>query len=139
MPGPELRSRPRALRRHMRQEEFSLKTVFLGALSALGLGLLLALGCAVTIQFSSMDERIAEYVVDAGSFLVLGVTAFLVGRRVRNHGLAYGASVGAVYCLAGTLLGLAFLSGAFQIGRFLIRFVLLVLTGAAGSILGVNL
>lgn len=139
MPGPEIRSWSWTLRRRMRQEEFSLRTVLLGALSALGFGLLLALGCAVTIQFSSLDERILEYVVDAGSFLVLGVTAFLVGKRVRNHGLAYGASMGGVYCLAGTLLGLAFPPNSFQIGKFLIRFVLLVLTGTAGSILGVNL
>ncbi|HHY35606.1 MAG TPA: TIGR04086 family membrane protein [Firmicutes bacterium] len=138
MPDPDPRSRTWTLRRHMRQEGFSLKTVFLGALSALGLGLLLALGSAVAIQLSSLDERIPEYLVDVGSFLVLGVTAFFVGRRVRNHGLAYGASIGAVYCLAGTLLGLAFPSGSFHIAGFLVRFVLLVLTGAVGSILGVN-
>lgn len=123
----------------MRQEEFSFKAVFLGALCALALGLVLALGSAVAIQLSSLDERIPEYVVDAGSFLVLGVTALFVGRRVKNHGLAYGASIGAVYCLIGTLLALALSPGTLHIGSFLVRFVLLVLTGAVGSILGVNL
>lgn len=139
MPDLGVRTRAWTLRKHMRQEEFSFKTAFLGALGALGLGLLLALASAVAIQLSSLDERIPEYAMDAGSFLVLGVTAFFVGRRVRNHGLAYGASIGALYCLVGTLLGLAFPSESLRITAFLFRLVLLVLTGAVGSILGVNL
>jgi putative membrane protein (TIGR04086 family) len=137
---PEIAARTRTWmpRRRIKQEEFTLKIVFLGALGALALGAMLALGSALVVQLTALDERVLEYVMDAGSFVVLGLTTFFIGRHVGNHGLLYGVSVGLVYSVSGALLGLVLLRAPVRIVSLFARSFLLMLTGALGSILGVN-
>ena len=65
--------------------------------------------------------------------------AFLAGRRSARHGRRHGAAEGA---LCGFVLVLLWLCGAALFGEtpdsFLLRIIVLPLSGAAGGILGVN-
>lgn len=105
----------------------------------MAVGLLLALVCSVILRLSPVDEKVLDRVVDVGSFVALGLTTFAVGRRVRTHGLMYGAAIGLAYCAGRVFLGLALPSVSFKPGTLLVRLLLLVLVGSCAGVLGVNL
>lgn len=105
---------------------------------ALALAIVLALAASTVVYVTSLDERVLSWVVDVGSFVILGLSSFITAKRQERHGLAYGLTIGGFYAavtlVAGGLLFPPFLG----FGAFLKRLGFSLLAGACGGILGVN-
>lgn len=117
---------------------FSLRIAGGGLLRALLLVVVLILLASTVVYFTSLDERILQWVVNAGSFAVLGVAAFLTARREGQHGLLYGVAIGAGYAVLTAIIGTLLFPPFMGLGAFAKRLGFSVLAGACGGILGVN-
>ncbi len=128
--GWATRSRPR--------EGFSPRAAGGGLFWAVVMALLLVVVAATVVYFSSLDERVLSWVVNLGSFLVLGWAAFVTARRQASHGLLYGVAIGAGYALVTLLFGSLLFPPFVGVAAFLKRLGFAVVAGACGGILGVN-
>lgn len=117
---------------------FSLRMAGGGVLRAILLAVVLVLLASTVVYFTHLDERVLHWVVNIGSFAVLGIASFFTARKEGKYGLVYGVAIGAGYAfltlIIGTLLFPPF-TGAIA---FLRRLGFCVLAGACGGILGVN-
>lgn len=105
---------------------------------ALGMALALVLLGATVVYFTSLDERILTWLVNLGSFVIVGLAAFLTARRQMSHGLVYGLAIGAVYAVVTLLIGTVLFPPFIGFVPFLKRLGFCILAGACGGILGVN-
>lgn len=119
-------------------EGFSLKVAGGGVLWAVVLALVLALLASGVVYVTSLDERVLTWVVNAGSFVILGLSSFFTARRQEKHGLVYGLAIGGCYALLMLVVGGLIFPPFLGIGPFLKRLGFSVLAGACGGILGVN-
>ncbi len=117
---------------------FSTRAAGGGVLRALGMAIALVLLGATVVYFTSLDERILTWLVNLGSFVIVGLAAFLTARRQMSHGLVYGLAIGAVYALVTVLIGSVLFPPFIGFVAFLKRLGFCILAGACGGILGVN-
>lgn len=117
---------------------FSLAMCARGLLESIGIALVLAFLASVVVYVSSFDERVMNWVVNAGSFLAVGVASFVTARRAESHGLAYGLAVGSSYALVTLLLGTVFFPPFVGITVAAKRLGFCMLAGACCGVLGVN-
>ncbi len=120
------------------EEGFSLKVAGKGVLWAVGLAALLAVVASGVVYMSSLDERILSWVVDVGSFAILGLSSFVTARRQAGYGLVYGLAIGAGYAVVTLVIGAVFFRPLPGFGVFLKRLGFSLLAGAIGGIVGVN-
>ncbi|HHY45468.1 MAG TPA: TIGR04086 family membrane protein [Firmicutes bacterium] len=120
------------------EEGFSLRVAGVGVLWAVGLAALLAVVASGVVYVTSLDERVLSWVVDVGSFAILGISSFVTARRQAGYGLVYGLAVGVGYALITLLVGAVFFRPLPGFGVFLKRLGFSLLAGAIGGILGVN-
>jgi len=119
-------------------EGFSLRVAGGGVFRAILLAVILVLLASTVVYFSHLDERILQWVVNAGSFVVLGVASFVTARKEGRHGLLYGVAIGAGYAIVALVLGTLLFPPFAGMTTFLKRLGFSVLAGACGGILGVN-
>jgi len=117
---------------------FSLRVAGGGVLRAVLLAVLLVLLAATVVYFTHLDERILQWVVNLGSFAVLGAASFLTARKEGKHGLLYGVVIGAGYAVLTLIIGALVFPPFAGFAAFLKRLGFSVLAGACGGILGVN-
>jgi putative membrane protein (TIGR04086 family) len=117
---------------------FSLRVAGGGVLWAVGLAALLAVLASGVVYVTSLDERVLSWVVDVGSFAILGLSSFVTARRQAGYGLVYGLAIGGGYALITLLMGALFFRPLPGFGVFLKRLGFSLLAGAIGGILGVN-
>ncbi|MGI6661922.1 MAG: TIGR04086 family membrane protein [Bacillota bacterium] len=120
------------------EEGFSLRVAGGGVLWAVGLAALLAVLASGVVYVTSLDERVLSWVVDVGSFAILGLSSFVTARRQAGYGLVYGLAIGGGYALITLLMGALFFRPLPGFGVFLKRLGFSLLAGAIGGILGVN-
>lgn len=120
------------------EEGFSLRVAGGGVLWAVGLAALLAVLASGVVYVTSLDERVLSWVVDVGSFAILGLDSFVTARRQAGYGLVYGLAIGGGYALITLLMGALFFRPLPGFGVFLKRLGFSLLAGAIGGILGVN-
>ena len=118
--------------------EFSPRAAAVGVLWALGLAVLLAGVASGVVYVTDMDDRVLAWVVDLGSFLILGLVALSTARRQGHHGLAYGLSIGGAYAVLSLLVGALLFPPFVGFVQASKRLGFSVLSGAIGGILGVN-
>ncbi len=119
-------------------EGFSLKVAGGGVFKAILLAVILVLTASTVVYFTHLDERILQWVVNAGSFIVLGVASFVTARREGRHGLLYGIAIGAGYAVLTLVFGTLLFPPFAGVTTFLKRLGFSVLAGVCGGILGVN-
>lgn len=119
-------------------EAFSLRLAGGGVLRAVLLAAALTLLASTVVYFTDLDERILQWAVNAGSFVVLGAASFVTARRAGRHGLLYGTAIGVFYSAVTLVLGLLLFPPFMGLTAFLKRLGFSVLAGACGGVLGVN-
>ncbi len=119
-------------------EGFSPKAAGGGVLRAIAMAVVLALCAAATVYFTGLDERVLSWVVNFGSFVVLGLAAFITARKQASHGLFYGACIGVGYAVLTLLLGTLLFPPFVGFSPFLKRLGFSAIAGVSGGILGVN-
>ncbi len=124
--------------RNRADEGFSAKSAGGGVIWAIVLAVTLVLIAATVVYFSSLDERILSWVVNIGSFLALGVAAFITSRKTQSHGLVYGLVIGLGYAVVSLVLGTLLFPPFVGFVAFLKRLGFSTVSGACGGILGVN-
>ncbi len=117
---------------------FSTRAASGGVLRALGMAVVLVLLGAAIVYFTSLDERVLTWLVNLGSFIIVGLAAFLTARRQMSHGLIYGLAIGAAYALITMLIGSVLFPPFIGFVAFLKRLGFCSVAGACGGILGVN-
>ncbi len=117
---------------------FSLRVAGGGVLRAILLAVVLVLLAATVVYFTHLDERVLQWVVNAGSFGLLGIASFFTARREGKHGLYYGIAIGAGYAVLTQIIGAVAFPPFAGFAVFLKRLGFSVLAGACGGILGVN-
>lgn len=125
-------------RNRVADESFSLRAAGGGVLRAVLLAVVLVLLASTVVYFTHLDERVLQWVVNVGSFVVLGVASFVTARREGRHGLLYGVAIGAGYAVLTLLLGTVLFPPFSGATLFLKRLGFSVAAGACGGILGVN-
>lgn len=135
---PGRRSGGRWSSRKRMEEGFSLRVAGGGIAWAVGLAVILALVASGVVYVTSLDERILSWVVDVGSFIILGLSAFVTARRQAGYGLVYGLAIGGGYAVITLVVGALFFPPVPGFGVFLKRLGFSLLAGAIGGILGVN-
>src|SRR5690554_2148616 len=103
------------------EEGFSLRVAGGGVLWAVGLAALLAVLASGVVYVTSLDERVLSWVVDVGSFAILGLISFVTARRQAGYGLVYGLAIGGGYALITLLMGALFFRPLPGFGVFLKR------------------
>lgn len=122
-----------------RQDEaFSLRVAGGGVLGAVAMAVILTLLASAVVYFTSLDELILQWVVNAGSFAVLAFASFLTARRAGKHGLLYGIAIGGAYAVITLVVALFLFPPFMGATAFLKRLGFSILSGACGGILGVN-
>ncbi len=117
---------------------FSLRVAGGGILRAILLAVLLTLLASTVVYFTHLDERILQWVVNAGSFVVLALASFMTARKEGRHGLLYGIAIGVGYAILTLIIGTLLFPPFSGVTTFLKRLGFSVLAGACGGILGVN-
>jgi len=117
---------------------FSARAAGGGVVRALGMAVVLVLLGATIVYFTSLDERILTWLVNLGSFVIVGLAAFLTARKQMSHGLVYGLAIGAAYALITVLAGTVLFPPFIGFVAFLKRLGFCLVAGACGGILGVN-
>lgn len=117
---------------------FSLSAAGAGIGYAIVLAVILTVVASTVLYFTELDEGLLYVVVNAGSFVVLGLAAYITACRAQSHGLLYGLSIGLGYSLLTLVVGLIFFPPFLGFGAFAKRLGFSLLAGAAGGILGVN-
>lgn len=117
---------------------FSLRVAGGGVFRAILLAVVLVLLASTVVYFTHLDERVLQWVVDAGSFAVLGIASFVTARREGKYGLLYGVVIGAGYAVLTLIIGTLLFPPFSGVATFLKRLGFSVLAGACGGILGVN-
>lgn len=120
------------------EEGFSMKAAGGGVLTAVALAVALALLASGVVYVTSLDERILSWVVDAGSFVILGFSSFIIARRQERFGLAYGLAIGGCYAVASLVIGGLLFPPFPGVGAFIRRLGFSLVAGACGGIFGVN-
>ena len=138
MANPPVRGRPSKWRSRETSEGFSLRTTGGGVLRAVVLAAILVVVASTVVYFTHLDERILQWAVNAGSFLVLGVSAFVTARREGRYGLLYGLAIGVGYAIVTSAIGAVLFPPFGGAIPFLKRLGFSALAGAFGGILGVN-
>lgn len=117
---------------------FSARATGAGVLRAIVLAVAMVLAAATVVYFTQLDERVLQWVVNAGSFVILGVASFFTARKEGKYGFMYGVAIGAGYALVTLVIGALVFPPIIGVGTFLRRLGFSVLAGACGGILGVN-
>lgn len=117
---------------------FSLSTAAGGIGWSIFLALLLVLLSSAVVYFTRLDERVLSWVVNFGSFLVLGFASFLTARRTQSHGFLYGAVIGLSYAVLTMVVGTILFPPFAGMLTFVKRLIFAVIAGICGGILGVN-
>lgn len=138
MATPPVRSRASRWRSREKEEGFSLRTTGGGVLRAVVLAIVLVAVASTVVYFTHLDERILQWAVNAGSFVVLGASAFITTRREGRYGLLYGLAIGAGYAVVTSVVGAVLFPPFSGAVPFLKRLGFSALAGACGGILGVN-
>lgn len=120
------------------EQGFSIKKAGAGIVCSLFLAILLSFLAAGTLYFTNLDERALSWVVNVGSFVVVGLASFVTAKRAQSHGLLYGAVIGVGYAVLTFVIGSLVFPPLMGISAFLKRLSFSVLAGASGGILGVN-
>ncbi len=120
------------------QEGFSVRATGAGITRALIMAIALVLIGAAVVFFTNLDERVLTWLVNLGSFVIVGLAAFLTARRQMTHGLIYGLAIGGAYALLTLLIGTVVFPPFIGFVPFLRRLGFCLLAGACGGILGVN-
>jgi len=120
------------------EQGFSIKRAGTGIVCSLFLAILLSFLAAGTLYFTNLDERALSWVVNVGSFVVVGLASFVTAKRAQSHGLLYGAVIGVGYAVLTFVIGSLVFPPLMGISVFLKRLGFSVLAGASGGILGVN-
>jgi putative membrane protein (TIGR04086 family) len=124
--------------RHKVEESFSVSMVGKGVGYALFMAVLLILLASAVVYLTKLEESIVYWVVNIGSFAILGLASFVTARRARRYGLVYGAAIGASYAIITCLVGAILYPPFIGFGALLKRIGFCVLAGACGGVLGVN-
>ncbi|HHX27853.1 MAG: TIGR04086 family membrane protein [Bacillota bacterium] len=120
------------------EEGFSMRVAGRGVVWAVGLAVVLALLASGVVYVTSLDERILSWVVDVGSFVILGLSSFVTARRQAGYGLVYGLAIGGGYAVITLFTGALLFPPVPGFGVFVRRLGFSLLAGAIGGILGVN-
>ncbi|HHT85635.1 MAG: TIGR04086 family membrane protein [Bacillota bacterium] len=129
---------PRWSQRHKVEEGFLVSLVGKGVGYALFMAVLLILLASAVVYLTRLEESIVYWVVNIGSFAILGLASFITARRARRHGLVYGVAIGASYAIITVLVGAILYPPFIGVGALLRRIGFCVLAGACGGVLGVN-
>jgi len=124
--------------KHRAEDRFSFSMAGRGVGYALLLAVLLIVLAATAVYLTKLEESIVYWVVNIGSFIILGLASFITARKARRHGLAYGVAIGGSYALLTCLIGAIAYPPFIGIGALLKRIGFSVLAGACGGVLGVN-
>ena len=119
-------------------EGFSLTVAAGGLGRSLVLDLLLVLLSSAAVYFTSLDERVLSWVVNFGSFLILGFASFLTARRTQSHGFIYGMVIGLSYAALTMLVGTLLFPPFPGLAVFWKRLLFSLVAGVCGGIFGVN-
>ncbi|MGI6631484.1 MAG: TIGR04086 family membrane protein [Bacillota bacterium] len=119
-------------------EGFSVKAAGGGVMWAAVMALALALVASGVVYVTSLDERILSWVVDVGSFVILGLSSFITARRQARYGLGYGLAIGGAYAVVSQIVGGLLFPPFPGFAAFLKRLGFSLFAGAIGGILGVN-
>ncbi len=120
------------------EESFSVAMVGKGIGYALLMAVLLIVVASAVVYLTKLEESIVYWVVNIGSFAILGLASFITARRARRYGLLYGAAIGASYALITGLMGAILYPPFIGMVAFLKRIGFCLLAGACGGVLGVN-
>ncbi len=135
---PGIKKNSRWSSKARKEEAFSLQTAGGGVARAVLLAVALVLAVSLIVYYTRLDERVLQWVVNAGSFVVLGISSFLTARKEGKYGLWYGCAIGAGYAVVTLVVGAVFFPPFAGFVAFLKRLGFSVLAGACGGILGVN-
>ena len=114
-------------------EGFSVKAAGGGVMWAAVMALALALVASGVVYVTSLDERILSWVVDVGSFVILGLSSFITARRQARYDWAARHR----RCVMWHLRSAAYCSSVSGFGVPK-RLGFSLFAGAIGGILGVN-
>ncbi len=120
------------------EETFLFSRIAQGVGYALVLAILLMALASAAVHFTRLEENIVYWVVNIGSFIIIGLASFITARKARKHGLAYGMAIGALYALITCLVGAIAYPPFIGLVALLKRLGFAVLAGASGGVLGVN-
>ncbi len=120
------------------QQNFSFLTVLSGVGYALVLAVLLIIFASAAVCYTPLEESIVYWVVNIGSFVVLGVSSFITARKSGRYGLTYGVAIGGLYAMATCLIGALIYPPFIGLVSLLKRLGFSILAGGCGGVLGVN-
>lgn len=120
------------------EETFLFSRIAQGVGYALVLAILLMALASAAVHFTRLEENIVYWVVNIGSFIIIGLASFITARKARKHGLAYGMAIGTLYALITCLVGAIAYPPFIGLVALLKRLGFAVLAGASGGVLGVN-
>jgi putative membrane protein (TIGR04086 family) len=123
---------------HQIDSGFSFSAASMGIGYALILAVILTVIASTVMYFTDIDEGLLFVAVNAGSFIILGLAAYITACRTQSYGLLYGLSIGFGYSLLTLVIGLIFFPSFLGFATFFKRLAFSLLAGAAGGILGVN-
>lgn len=120
------------------EEGFSFLMVGKGVAYAVILAAVLVILASLAVYLTKLDESIVFWVVNIGSFVVLGLASFNIARTTRRHGLLYGVLIGGVYAIITSVIGAFAYPPFIGIWALLKRIGFSMLAGACGGVFGVN-
>lgn len=120
------------------EENFSFPMVGKGVGYALILAVVLIIIASLVVYLTKLDESIVFWVVNIGSFVILGLASFSIARTTKRHGLLYGALIGGAYAILTSVIGAFAYPPFIGVWALLKRMGFSVLAGACGGVFGVN-
>ena len=87
------------------EEGFSVPLVGKGVVYALFMAALLILVASAVVYLTKLEESIVYWVVNIGSFAILGLASFITAKQAKRYGLMYGIAIGASYAVITGLVG----------------------------------
>ncbi|MEG6615571.1 TIGR04086 family membrane protein [Peptococcaceae bacterium 1198_IL3148] len=114
-------------------------TIYKGTLITLVFSLLLSIIAGMVFYLTSLSENTLSWVASA----ILGISifsgSFLAAYKVGYKGLYHGIGIGVLYFILVWIIAGLFLPSGVALAGFAIKFVISLIAGAIGGVIGVTL